>query len=152
MRLLEGYKIRTITTIENINVYSNFSSGNYSFEYWYNTENEESVGIIYAISDYWTKFKDGDIPIIIDKKIDEIIKINDNKINSKPALQNKLMQYATLFNQKNENYLKKTNRIMLGDTISTKLIVMAPDNLNPKEQILLNKSALISCELDDLLK
>ena len=41
---------------------------------------------------------------------------------------------------------------MLGDSIITKVIRMTADNLNPKEQILLNKSALLSCELDDLLK
>ncbi|MBU0648730.1 hypothetical protein KJ969_01310 [Patescibacteria group bacterium] len=36
--------------------------------------------------------------------------------------------------------------------IATKLIRMTADKLNPKEQIILNKSALLSCELDDLLK
>ena len=41
---------------------------------------------------------------------------------------------------------------MFGDNIITKIIRMTADNLNTKEQILLNKSALISCELDDLLK
>ncbi len=41
---------------------------------------------------------------------------------------------------------------MLGDAITTKVIRMTADNLNRKEQIVLNKSALLSCELDDLLK
>jgi hypothetical protein len=41
---------------------------------------------------------------------------------------------------------------MIGEIINTKLIRMTADNLNQKEQIVLNKSALISCELDDLLK
>jgi hypothetical protein len=41
---------------------------------------------------------------------------------------------------------------MLGDKIVTKLIRMTADNLNQKEQIVLNKSALMSSELDDLLK
>jgi len=41
---------------------------------------------------------------------------------------------------------------MLGDAIITKVIRMTADNLNQKEQIVLNKSALLSCELDDLLK
>ena len=54
--------------------------------------------------------------------------------------------------QKTEKYFKKTNRIMLGDRIVTKVIRMTADNLNQKEQIVLNKSALLSCELDDLLK
>ena len=33
-----------------------------------------------------------------------------------------------------------------------KLIVKGTNNPNQKEQIVLNKSALLSCELDDLLK
>jgi len=44
------------------------------------------------------------------------------------------------------------NNTVFGDTISTKIIRMTADNLNQKEQILLNKSTLLSCELDDLLK
>ena len=41
---------------------------------------------------------------------------------------------------------------MLGDSIVTKAIRMTTDNLNRKEQNVLNRSALLSCELDDLLK
>ena len=41
---------------------------------------------------------------------------------------------------------------MLGDNITTKVIRMTADKLNQKEEILLNKSTLLSCELDDLLK
>lgn len=41
---------------------------------------------------------------------------------------------------------------MLGDRIVTKLIRLTADNLNLKEQIVLTPSALISSELDDLLK
>ncbi|MBI2426806.1 MAG: hypothetical protein HYV34_03075 [Candidatus Kerfeldbacteria bacterium] len=47
---------------------------------------------------------------------------------------------------------KKTHRVVLGDTMTTKLIRMTAENLNPKEQILLNKASLRSCELDDLLQ
>jgi hypothetical protein len=64
----------------------------------------------------------------------------------------KLKQYATLFYQKIENYFQKTNHVILGDSIETKLIRMTADKLNQKEQILLDKSSLLSCELDDLLK
>ena len=58
----------------------------------------------------------------------------------------------TLLKDKNERYFQKTNRIMLGDTIITKVIRMTADNLNQNEQIVLNRAALLSCELDDLLK
>ena len=40
----------------------------------------------------------------------------------------------------------------VGRSIDTKLIRMTAEHLNQKEQIILNKSALLSCELEDLLK
>ena len=44
------------------------------------------------------------------------------------------------------------NQVILGDGIVAKVIRMTADNLDQKEQIVLTKSALGSCELDDLLK
>jgi hypothetical protein len=41
---------------------------------------------------------------------------------------------------------------MLGETIITKVIRMSADNLNQKEQIVLDKSTLLNSELDDLFK
>ncbi len=66
---------------------------------------------------------------------------------------NKLIErFSTLFYHKTENYLNEKNRMILGNTITTKLIRKTADNANLKEQIILDKSALLSCELDDLLK
>jgi len=59
---------------------------------------------------------------------------------------------VTLFYKKTEKYLKKTNQAIVGDVMNPKVIRMTADNVNAKEQILINKSALLSCELDDLLK
>ena len=97
-------------------------------------------------------FRDGDLLIEIDKKLEDKFEFGSNGWSSRPTPQDKLKQYATLFYQKTEKYFKKTNHIMLGDVIITKVIRMKADNLNQKEQIVLNKSALLSCELDDLLK
>ena len=106
----------------------------------------------YAISDYWIEFKDGDLSIKESEKIKDKIEFTSNGLTSHPPSEGKLRQYAELFYQKTEAYFKKTNRVMLGNIITTKLIRMTADNFNPKEQIVLNKSALLSCELDDLLK
>lgn len=153
LRLLDQYKIRTIKEIESIIIHQDFHSDNFSFVYRYKKEDNELVNIICNISDYWIDFKDGDLSTLIDNKISDLIRFADNNLNDMPASQQKkLKQYATLFYGKIENYFKKTNRIMLGDSIETKIIRMTADNLNLKEQILLNKSVLLSCELDDLLK
>lgn len=152
LRLLDEYKIRTVTKLESIDVFQDFRSDNFSFVYWYKTENGGSIRIAYTISDYWIDFRDGDLPIEADKGLKDKMDFRSIGVSSRPAPQNKLKQYATLFYQKTEKYFKKTNRIMLGDSIVTKVIRMTANHLNQEEQIVLNKSALLSCELDDLLK
>ena len=82
----------------------------------------------------------------------KIITFASNGLSSHSAPRDKLNQYATLSSGKTDDYFKKTNNIILGDSITTKIIKTNAGNLNPKEQILLNKSALESSELDDLLK
>ncbi len=152
LRLLDEYKINTITTLANIRVHEHFETDNFSFTYTYNTEDGKFVRVRYIISDYWIVFRDGDLPIELDKKLDDKIEFTSDGWSSRPAPQDKLKQYAALFHQKTEKYFKKTNRIMLGDNIITKAIRITANNLDPKKEILLNKSALLSCELDDLLK
>lgn len=152
MHLRGEYKINTITTLESINIHKDFRSDMFSFVYWYKTEDGTGVEFNYNISNYWFIFREGDLTITIDEKIKNMVKSGGNGIGEKMAPKDKLMQYATLFNQKNENYLKKTNRIILGDTITTKFIRMTAEKLNQAEQILLDKSTLLSCELEDLLK
>lgn len=152
LRLLDEYKIRTVKELEKISIHQDFNTDTFSFVYWYKTEEDRSIRIAYRISDYWMDFRDGDLPIEADKKLDDKIEFGSNGWSSRPTPEEKLKQYATLFYQKTEKYFKKTNGVMLGDIIVTKVIRMTADNLNQKEQIVLNKSALLSCELDDLVK
>jgi len=147
LRLLDEYKINTVTTLEKIGVHQDFHTDNFSFVYWYKTEEGTEARIIYNISDYWIDFRKGDLPIKINEEIIQFV-----ESSTRDKLSHTLKQYITLFYEKTEKYFKKTNRIILGNNIATKLIRMTADNLNPKEQIVLNKSALLSCELDDLLR
>ncbi|TAN34239.1 hypothetical protein EPN28_00085 [Patescibacteria group bacterium] len=151
-QLLDDYEIHTVKELEKISIHQDFHTENFSFIFRYATEEGSAVKIIYATSDYWIEFREGDLPIEIDKKIDKKIEFSGNDARSNSATQKKLKKYASLFNKKNEDYLKKTNNVMLGNGIATKVIRMTADKLNPNEQILLNKSALLACELDDLLQ
>lgn len=151
LRLLDGYEIHTVTTLKNVGIHRDFHTDNFSFVYNYNTVDEKLVRIIYSISYNWIDFLSGNLPISVNEKIKNLVGFKNSGVISRHTPQDRLMQYSTLFYEKTENYLKKTNRIMLGGTITTKLIRMTAHNLNQKEQIVLNKSALLSCELDDLL-
>ena len=152
LRFLDEYKIRTIKELESIGIHQDFRTDTFSFVYWYNTEDDGSVRIVYNLSEYWILFGEGNLQIEVDKKLEEKMDFRSNGVSSRETPQEKLKQYATLFYQKTTKYFKKTNGVMLGDAIITKVIRMTADNLNQKEQIVLNKSALLSCELDDLLK
>ena len=152
LRLLDEYKIRTIKELESIGIHQDFRTDTFSFVYWYSTEDGGSVRVVYNLSEYWIMFGEGNLQIASDKKLEEKMEFRSNGTSSRPTPEDKLKQYATLFYQKTEKYFKKTNGVMLGDAIITKVIRMTADNLNQKEQIVLNKSALLSCELDDLLK
>ncbi len=150
LRLFDGYKIHTVIALESVYISQDFDTDVFSFVYWYKTEDEKLVRIIYKISDLW--IDDVKLSTDIDSAISDVTEFNSSSIGNRPVLQDKLKQYSTLFYRKTEEYFKKTNHIMLGDTITTKFIKMKPDNLNQKEEIFLNKSALFSRELDDLLK
>jgi len=153
LRLFEAYKICTVTVLESVQVHQHFDTDNFSFIFTYNTKEEgKSCRIRYGISEYWIEFREGNLTIKIDENINKIIKITRDGISTQSLPEDKLKQYATLFYQKTENYLNKAKRIMLGRSIDTKLIRMTANNLNQKEQIVLNKSALLSCDLEDLLK
>jgi hypothetical protein len=153
LRLLNDYEINTLIKLETVAIRQEFSSDTYFLTYTYKTEEGGTADITYVLSDYWIKFREGDLLIVIDNEVSDKIKFEDGSMDKLPApRQKKLKAYATLFYQKTEEYLKKTNGVILGDTIATKAIRMTADNLNQKEQVVLNKSALLSCELDDLLK
>lgn len=146
LRLLDEYKIRTVTKLREVIIHEDFHTDNFSFIYFYDTEENDMISVEYKISDYWFRFHDGDLSIQVD---DSIIYHLRGKVEHETS--DRYKQYMTLFRDKNEGYFKKTNRIIFGDSITTKLIRMTADNLNSKEQIMLNKSALLSCELNDLL-
>ena len=153
LRLLDDYQIYTVTELEEVEVYQDFRNDILSFAYWYKTEEGRRVNITYKLSDYWIHFCEGDLLTESSEKIKKLYsESNVRNRNNNSASRNKRVQYAELFYKKTENYLKKINRVIAGDTITTKLIRMTAEKLNPKEQILLNKSTLLNCELNDLLK
>jgi len=149
LQLLGKYKIFTITALKKVVIFEDMMTDNFSFIFRYDTAEGTTVKIIYKMSDRWV---DIDLFADVDPAVDNLIEFNSNGISSLPAPREKLKKYANLFNQKNEQYFQKTNRVVIGDAITTKFIRMTADNLNPKEEILLNESTLSSCELEDLLK
>ncbi|MDO8555005.1 MAG: nucleotidyl transferase AbiEii/AbiGii toxin family protein [bacterium] len=152
LQFLDDYKIRNIKILREIVVVEDMSYDIFSFKYIYETNDGKTVLIKYMLDEDWIIFNDGDLDIDTDKNLLKITRFISNGISSRPASREKLNQYATLFCRKTEGYFKRTKGIMVGDNISTKVIKMRAVNLNLKEHTLLNKSALLSCELDDLLK
>lgn len=151
LRLLEQYKIRTVTELDRIMIDKDFYNDNFSFTFWYQTEDGGSVRSTCTVSENWIISAEGDIRLDIDKNLDSKIQLPTNWPPQSETPE-RLKKYATLFYRKIEAYFKKTNKVMLGGQIVTKVIRMTADSFNPREQILLNPSALLSSELEDLLK
>jgi hypothetical protein len=152
LRLLDEYRISTITGLEYVGIHQDFDTDNYSFSFRYKTEDDKSVKVVYTISAYWISNQEGKLPIETDNGLDNKIEFTASLVGLTSKKRARLKQYATLFYRKTEEYLNKTNRTILGISISSKVIRMTASNLNQKEQVVLSKSALISCGLDDLLK
>jgi hypothetical protein len=122
-RLRDAYKIRTVSKYERVDVFEDFRTGVFSFIFQYSTKDGDHVRIICNLSEDWFL-----------------------------SSEKKQKEYALLFYEKIETYLKKINYELVGDTLTTKLIRITADNLNQKEQIVLRKKDLIECDFDDLLK
>jgi hypothetical protein len=152
IHLLKNYQIRTIKNLDSIKINQDFHTDNFSFIYHYSTAEGDVVRVIYNLSDYWIEYSEGELSLEPEKKLEDKIKFIRSSGSSEKTFNEELKKYATLFFNKNEEYFKKMNNVIVGDLINTKLIRMTATNLNPQEEILLTKSALISCKLDELLK
>lgn len=153
MQLLNEYKIRVAKTLETVKIHQDFNTENFVFTYNYSTEEEgRTCSIRYVIGCHWIEDQEGNLSNAIDENIRRITEFKPDGWIIHPVPHEKLLRYADLFYRKTENYFQKTNRVMLGRSIATKIIRMTAENLNQEKQILLNKSALLSCELGDLLE
>jgi hypothetical protein len=151
-RLLDDYRIHTVAALQSAHVQQEFHTDIYYFGFIYETTDGGSIRFVFALSDYWITFGDADLRIRIDPKIAGLITFGRDFASSRRIPEELLKEYASVFFYKIERHLDRVDRIVLGDEVRTKLIRMTADKLNQREQILLNKSALLSCELEDLLK
>ena len=151
-QLRDKYKIRTVSKFEKVRVFEDFRTDVFSFIFEYSMKEGDRVRIICNLSEYWFLFKDIEVSFPINNIVSDSIEFSANGSNSRPTSEKKQKEYASLFYEKIEAYLKKVNYEIVGDTLTTKLIRVTADNLNQKEQIVLRKEDLLSCDFDDLLK
>ena len=151
-QLRDKYKIRTASKFERVRVFEDFRTDIFSFIFEYSTKEDDHVRIICNLSEYWFLFKDIEVSFPINNVVSDHIEFSANGSSSRPTSEKKQKEYASLFYEKIEAYLKKINYEIVGDTLTTKLIRVTADNLNQKEEIILRKEDLIRCDFDDLLK
>jgi len=151
-QLRNAYKIRTVSKFEKVRVFEDFHTDVFSFIFEYSTKEGDYVRIVCKLSEYWFLFKDIEVSFTINNTISDHIEFGANGVSSHPTSEKKQKEYASLFFEKIEAYLKKVNYEIVGDTLTTKLIRVTADKLNQKEQIVLRKEDLIGCDFEDLLK
>lgn len=140
-KLLESYNIRNVLDLESILIKENIKSDDFLFSFVYNTKDDIKFKIEYNIT--WEVFN----LIKIDKKSFEVSDIVLKLIKDK-----KYSIFATIFYNKNIEYFKKTNNYIIGNILKTKRIRITADNLNRRQEIVLNSKNLISCDLESLIK
>ncbi|OGG40259.1 hypothetical protein A2118_03835 [Candidatus Kaiserbacteria bacterium GWA2_50_9] len=151
-QLRDTYKIRTVSKYQGVEVFEDFRTDVFSFIFEYSTKEGDRVRIICNLSEYWFLFKDIEVSFPINNTVSDTIKFSSNGSSSRPTSEKKQKEYASLFYEKIEAYLKKINYELVGDTLTTKLIRITADNLNQKEQIILRKEDLTEGDFDDWLK
>lgn len=151
-RLRDTYKIRTVSKYAGVEVFEDFRTGVFSFIFEYSTKEGDNVRIICNLSEYWFLFKDIEVSYPINNIVSDTIKFSASGWSNRPTSEKKQKEYASLFYEKIETYLKKVNNELVGDTLTTKLIRVSADNLNQKEQIVLRKEDLREGDFDDWLK
>ncbi|MBM3261410.1 nucleotidyl transferase AbiEii/AbiGii toxin family protein [Candidatus Kaiserbacteria bacterium] len=151
-RLRDAYKIRTVSKFDTVRVFEDFRTDVFSFIFEYSTKEGDHVRIICNLSEHWFLFKDIEVSFTINNTVSDHIEFSANGMRSHPTSEKKKKEYASLFYEKIEGYLKKVNYELVGDTLTTKLIRVTANNLNQKEQMVLRKEDLINCEFEDLLK
>lgn len=151
-QLRDAYKIRTVSKFEKVRVFEDFRTDVFSFIFEYGTKEGDRVRIICNLSEYWFLFKDIEVSFTINNTVSDHIEFSANGSSSRPTSEKKQKEYASLFYEKIEAYLKKINYELVGDTLTTKLIRVTADNLNQKEQIILRKEDLTEGDFDDWLR
>ena len=141
--------LHKIEKLVEIRVWNAFETGNLVFDYIYETDDQKTFTVRYRLDDYWLTFREGKLDVPVNK---DLVSLVSKRPDFRSALSDRLDKYITLFSKKTDNYFKETNRIVLGKGIITRLIRMTADNLDHQDQVMIDRSALLSCGLKDLMK
>lgn len=159
LRRVDDYGIATVTTLDKVQLDDNLGNNTLvprnrtlSFTFTYNTEEGNPVHIRYVVSEDWVLVHGSDLKMEPDQILSSKTEFPSGRWKMTPEIRDLFDRYTTLFYRKTESYLEKANRTIFGNEIVTKVIRMTADKFNQKEEIVLNRSAMLSSELDDLLK
>lgn len=146
----EIYKVKKINNkpdLLEIRVMTDFSSGARYFHFYVFAEEpmNERIKFTCCLSEYWYIYPDFKIADGHRKKeIEPFIK-------SAGKLTELDYEYAGLFYEKIEDYLKRNDYILLQPELKTKFIRSTADNLDVKTQVLLDQRLLLKERFENLL-
>ncbi len=130
-----------------IRAMTDFSNDNTYFHFYFSIEEplNRRVKFTCGLSEYWYIFTNFRIPVGHRKKEIETFIKSDRKLSELDY------EYAGLFYEKIEDYLKRNDYILLQPELRTKLIRATADNLDVKTQILLDRRLLSKARFENLL-
>lgn len=146
LNLINNYKIFEIDKLEAVDFRIDFSTENRYLRYIFSSKSaKDRIIFIVSISDYWFGFSD--IKIDSGHRVSKI----EDKIESQEKLSELDFEYIGLFYKKIEDFIKRNNGVIYLNDFKTRLIRATADNLNPKEQIFLDKKLLEKIQFEELL-
>lgn len=146
----EIYKVKKKNNkpaLSEVRVWTDPSNNSTYFHFYFSTEEPLNgyTKFTCGLSEYWYIFTDFKIPTGNKKK--EI----ENLIKSNKELTKLDYEYAGLFYEKIEDYLKRNDYILLQPELKTKLIRATADSLDVKTQVLLDRRLLLKEKFENLL-
>ncbi|MFH1873725.1 MAG: nucleotidyl transferase AbiEii/AbiGii toxin family protein [Pseudomonadota bacterium] len=141
---LNNYFSIKIEKVIEVKVFQNFDTDNYTFKYYFNTDQDKRAVFRIDISEAYIE----DFPISGYKRNDILLHIGSEIDSTKEST---VIEYAGLFYSKIEDFLNQIDRISPRLKIRTKLIVYSHGEYDNDMIVSFANKELETCQFEDLL-
>jgi len=147
LTLIDAYSIYEVGEFEGIRFSVDFDTRVGLIHYYFHASNkDEELHFVVRLSDHWY---DSDAVIKPGNRAEEIERHIETELEKKLSAAD--YEYIGLFYRKIQDYIKRSKGVLLRKDFTTKLIRVTADNLDSKDQIVLNKRLLLKVRFEELL-
>ncbi|MBN1971028.1 MAG: nucleotidyl transferase AbiEii/AbiGii toxin family protein [Candidatus Delongbacteria bacterium] len=143
--LIDSYSIFKVIDLVSINYKVELRHETRHIRYIYSSDNNKEIMFFVSLAGDWIVFSN--------VRVNSGHEVSDlkEKIESNYELKQIDYEYIGLFYKKIEDFIKRNKKVLYSNRYQTRLIRATADDLNPKEQIFLDKRLLEKIQLEELL-